>query len=57
MILANETPFRVGVNFNADEAEVAVAAAAEDAANEQSVIPGGIIGFRLAYEQMTMCTP
>lgn len=50
-------PFRVGVNFDANEGDIAVAAAADDASNEQSVIPGGIVGFRLMFEQMTVCTP
>ena len=49
-------PFRVGVRFDDNEGDVAVAATADNAENEQSVIPGGIVGFRLAFEQMTMCT-
>ena len=54
---ANRMPFRVGVRFNDNEGDVAIAAANMDnAENEQSVIPGGIVGFRLAFEQMTMCT-
>ena len=53
---ANRMPFRVGVRFDDNEGDVAVAATADNAENEQSVIPGGIVGFRLAFEQMTMCT-
>ena len=56
-VTANRMPFRVGVNFDANEGDTAVAANADDASNEQSVIPGGIIGFRLMYEQKTVCTP
>lgn len=56
-ICSNRMPFRVGVNFDANEGDTAVAANADDASNEQSVIPGGIIGFRLMYEQKTVCTP
>eukprot|EP00093_Oithona_nana_P010475 10475.XXX_64868_67253_1 [CDS] Oithona nana genome sequencing. len=56
-ICSNRMPFRVGVNFDANEGDTAVVAPADDASNEQSVIPGGIIGFRLMYEQKTVCTP
>ena len=58
IFLANRTPFRVGVRFDDTEGDMAIPAGAnmQDARNEQSVVPGGIVGFRLSYEQMTMCT-
>ena len=58
-ISANRKPFRIGVNFDDMEGDVAVAAGAanKDASNEQAIVPGGIVGFRLTFEQMTMCTP
>ena len=54
-VCSNVTPFRVRVVFDDTEVDTAVTAAL-NAANEQSVSPGGIVGFRLTFEQMNSCT-
>ena len=53
--VANVTPFRIRVVFDDTEEDMAVAGIL-DAANEQSVSPGGIIGFRITFMQMNECT-
>jgi len=50
-ICTRTLPFRVGVNFNDNEVGTN-AADAMAGTSEQSVFPGGIIGFQLTYWQM-----
>ena len=54
-VCSNVTPFRVRVVFDDSEEDTTVTATL-NAANEQSVSPGGIIGFRLTFQQMNDCT-
>ena len=54
-VCSNVPPFRVRVVFDDTEEDTAVTAAL-NAANEQSVSPGGIVGFRLTFQQMNDCT-
>ena len=54
LIAARVIPFRVGVNFDSYEVDLGAGTAAADAmanADEQSEFPGGILGFRLKFEQ------
>ena len=51
---ARSAPFRVGVNFNNDEA-VASAAVNKASSNEKNGSPGGIVGFKLYFAQIWKC--
>lgn len=51
-ITARHLPFRVGVNFDNNERGVASTASMTDL-YEQQGSPGGIIGFKLTYWQVT----
>ena len=44
-------PFRIGVNFDADE----VAPGADATLDERDTATGGIVGFKLDYKQVA-CT-
>ena len=46
---ARVLPFRIGVNFDNNEANVGAKA---ESTNELSGFPGGIIGFKLTYWQV-----
>ena len=48
-------PFRLGVHFDDFELDGGTGADAMDALNEMSGAPGGIIGFKLQFSQVT-CT-
>jgi len=50
-ICSRQLPFRVGVNFDDNEA-ASVAADAMALSNEQVAAPGGIVGFKLTYWQV-----
>ena len=50
LIAARALPFRVGVNFNNNEADTGTDAATTGELNEA---PGGIVGFKLNYWQGT----
>ena len=45
-------PFRVGVDFDANERENSAVAANMATLNEQQGSPGGIVGFKLTYWQV-----
>ena len=51
LIAGRELPFRVGVNFNREEADETGQTDAMGATAENSEAPGGIIGFKLTYWQ------
>ena len=51
LIAARALPFRVGVNFNRDEADETGEDDAMAATAENSEVPGGIIGFKLTFFQ------
>ena len=48
-LTANRPPFTVRVNFDANESSTG----ADTITNEGDVHPGGIIGFKITYTQMT----
>jgi len=51
-VCSSVTPFRIGVNFNGDEATDGTPTALND---ERDTATGGIVGFRLAFTQVA-CT-
>ena len=51
-ITARHLPFRVGVNFDNNE-DASQSTASETDEVEQQGSPGGIIGFKLTYWQVT----
>ena len=51
LFLARRSPFVVGVNFDDDEIATA-SGTAKLKVNEQMVLPGGIIGFKLYFWQV-----
>ena len=51
LIAARALPFRVGVNFNRDEADETGEDDAMAATAENSEVPGGIVGFKLTFFQ------
>ena len=53
LIAARALPFRVGVNFNRDEADETGEDDAMAATAENSEVPGGIVGFKLTFFQGT----
>ena len=53
LIAARALPFRVGVNFNRDEADETGESDAMAETAENSEVPGGIIGFKLTFFQGT----
>ena len=54
-IPARHLPFRVGVDFDSNERDAYTAIAAADMSNilEANGSPGGIIGFKLTYYQIS----
>lgn len=52
-VCARHVPFRVGVHFDANEADAAASMAAMTSMSDYSGAPGGIIGFKLAYYQLS----
>jgi len=54
-ICSGHVPFRLGVHFDDFELDGGTGADAMDALNEMSGAPGGIIGFKLQFSQVT-CT-
>ena len=53
LLSARHVPFRVGVHFDANEADAAASMAAMTSMSDYSGAPGGIIGFKLAYYQLS----
>ena len=51
LIAARALPFRVGVNFNRDEADAVGQTDAMASTAENAEVPGGIIGFKLTFFQ------
>merc|ERR1719400_37935 len=51
-VCGRHLPFRVGVDFDANERDNSVVAAEKATLNEQQGSPGGIIGFKLTYWQV-----
>merc|ERR1711935_1022123 len=51
-VCGRHLPFRVGVDFDANERDNSAVAASKATLNEQQGSPGGIIGFKLTYWQV-----
>ena len=51
-LTARQSPFRVGVNLDSNEATGATKAKEMGTKNEQQSVPGGIVGFQLTYFQV-----
>ena len=51
-IAGRHLPFRVGVDFDANERDNSATAKSKATLNEQQGSPGGIVGFKLTYWQV-----
>jgi len=51
-VCGRHLPFRVGVDFDANERDNSAVAASKATLNEQQGSPGGIVGFKLTYWQV-----
>jgi hypothetical protein len=51
-VCSRQSPFRVGVNLDSNEATGATKAAKMGTKNEQQSVPAGIVGFQLTYFQV-----